>query len=68
MFGQGNGSSVLVIMKGIKILSLFHFSSKNTTIFRRKNGFQEENYYLIHAFAANATSVSGMTITKMHKF
>jgi hypothetical protein len=68
MFGQGNGSSVLVIMRGIKILSLFHFSSKNTTIFRRKNGFQEGIYYLIHAFAANATSVSGMTITKKRKF
>jgi hypothetical protein len=68
MFGQENGSSVLIIMRGIKILCLFHFRSKNTTIFRRKNGFQEENYYLIHAFAANATSVSGMTITKKRKF
>jgi hypothetical protein len=68
MLGQGNGSSVLVIMKGIKIPNLFHFISKNTKIFRRKNDFQEEIYYLIHAFAANATSVSGMTITKKRKF
>jgi len=55
-------------MKGIKNLNLFHFNGKNTKIFRRKNGFQEDNYNLIHAFAANANSVSGMTITKKRKF
>ena len=59
---------LLVIKKGIKILNLFHFLSKNTEIFRRKNGFQEDIFYLIHAFAANSNSVSGMTITKKRKF
>jgi hypothetical protein len=59
---------LLVIMKSIKIPDLFHFTSKNTKIFRRKNGFQEDIFYLIHAFAANTNSVSGMTITKKCKF
>jgi hypothetical protein len=44
--------------KGIKILSLFHFIRKKAKIFRGKNGFQEDNYYLIHAFATNAIRVS----------
>jgi len=55
-------------MKGIKILNLFHFISKNTKTFRRKNGFQEAIYYLIHAFEVNTNSVSGMSITKKRKF